>query len=346
MAEYNFAPLPANPGRVKISCCLISFPGVGKTLSGLKLARGIAGLTGRIIVFDTDGGRSNEYANYDDVGIYDVAPIEPPYLVDKFISAIDYAEANGYDVAVFDSISDQWNGTGGVLDAHAKIEGEILKKNPNWKNAGMMAWRKVKADQDRFVEKSRNSKVHMIYTAYVKEGPDVFGDSKERNNPKNKKLLQKAGVISDTKRQVVLTAQIDKNALYRQVVVSALLYNEYDQNGQIVDRVPRAFFDKLPGTLSHVLKDGDPISVKTGRDIIDSKKQKSDKEPDIDFPKLLKEAEEAAKSGKYADWWEGKSNKIRKHLTDSGDHERFKAIKPDVEKAEVMAETPDDLELY
>jgi hypothetical protein len=84
--------------------------GSGKTYSALLLARGIGGKSACI---DTEQGSASLYAHLCD---FDTLNLEPPYRPERFVEAVRSAEAAGYNVLVIDSITHEWNGSGGCLE--------------------------------------------------------------------------------------------------------------------------------------------------------------------------------------------------------------------------------------
>ena len=90
--------------------CLYGKSGGGKTYSALKLAKGLGG---KICVIDTENGRASHYADEFD---FDVIDLNPPFSPARYIEAIKTAQDAGYKAIVIDSISHEWEGTGGCLE--------------------------------------------------------------------------------------------------------------------------------------------------------------------------------------------------------------------------------------
>jgi len=85
----------------------------GKTYSALRLARGLAGPTGKIAAADTESKRMSHYAKD---FVFDKIDMEPPFRPERFSEAAYAAEQAGYAAMIFDSHSMEWVGPGGVLD--------------------------------------------------------------------------------------------------------------------------------------------------------------------------------------------------------------------------------------
>ena len=100
--------------------CFVALTGgtnSGKTFSALRLARGIAGPSGKIAVLDTEGGRTLHLKEQFDFDIMMMAPLFRPAM---FAEAAESAEQAGYACLVIDSFSMEWAGIGGVLDWHTE----------------------------------------------------------------------------------------------------------------------------------------------------------------------------------------------------------------------------------
>jgi hypothetical protein len=125
--------------------------GSGKTMSALRLARGIAG--GQPFAFvDTENGRAKHYA--------DLFPemrhgeIHAPFRPEKYADAI-IAGATDHPVVVVDSMSHEWAGDGGCLDWHDEIQKGDPKKN-------LMAWIEPKKAHKRMVTRLLQVNAHVI----------------------------------------------------------------------------------------------------------------------------------------------------------------------------------------
>jgi len=93
----------------------------GKTMTALRMARGLVGPDGAIAVRDSEHGSASKYAVLDGEAesetafVFDV--IEPDeHSPDSYIKSIQEAEAGGYGVIILDSLSHGWAGKGGVLE--------------------------------------------------------------------------------------------------------------------------------------------------------------------------------------------------------------------------------------
>ena len=126
--------------------------GSGKTYSALLLARGIGG---KIACIDTEQGSASLYAHLAD---FDTLNLEPPYRPERFVEAVRSAEAAGYNVLVIDSITHEWNGSGGCLELVDEV-GRAKFRGNNWS-----AWSEITPRHRAFLDAVLHSKMHVIVT--------------------------------------------------------------------------------------------------------------------------------------------------------------------------------------
>ena len=138
-------------------------PGAGKTKTALILARTLAGPVGKIYVIDTESNSSSKYAGNGagefQFASFDFKP-EYDYTPENCIVAIEAAEkALGDDpdgVILFDSLSHEWEGTGGAL---AMVDAATARsKSKNSYNA----WNGITAEHRKLFEKINHCKHHFV----------------------------------------------------------------------------------------------------------------------------------------------------------------------------------------
>lgn len=129
--------------------------GSGKTYSSLLLAYGLAKDWGRIAVIDSENHSADLYAH---LGDYSVVTIGPPFSPAKYVEAIELCEAAGMEVIIIDSISHEWDGSGGILDIHSGMMGNSFTN-----------WSKVTPLHNSFVSKILQSPAHIISTIRSKQ---------------------------------------------------------------------------------------------------------------------------------------------------------------------------------
>lgn len=111
----TFTFSPARRARVGLSLAIAGSSGSGKTKSALEIATGLAGPDGKICVIDTEGRRALHYATQYK---FDHLDFQPPYTPERCTQAITEAQNANYDVVIFDSASDEYEGEGGIIDIH------------------------------------------------------------------------------------------------------------------------------------------------------------------------------------------------------------------------------------
>jgi hypothetical protein len=163
-------PKPAQRTQRKARLGLWGKAGSGKTLTALRIARGLAGPDGKIVVLDTEFESSTIYA---DLERFDLVPIPPPYDP-VTIAEVVKAVAPHYDVVILDSASHEWAGDGGCL---AQIDVEKAKLGDN----AWAAWSKVTPKHNRFVEALIHCPAHLIVCLRAKT------KTARQRNPETKK---------------------------------------------------------------------------------------------------------------------------------------------------------------
>lgn len=134
--------------------CLYSESGGGKTLSALRMARGMVGPTGHIVLVDTENRRGEIYADDPTIGGYDVLPLGEPFSPKAYEDAIKEAEEAGADAIIIDSGSHEWEGPGGVLDM------AVIAANGGQPSFGH--WNKPKAAHKKMIQRIMRSSAHVI----------------------------------------------------------------------------------------------------------------------------------------------------------------------------------------
>ncbi|WP_313004207.1 AAA family ATPase [Chryseobacterium gleum] len=135
--------------QVKLRLGLSGASGFGKTYSALQLAYGITNDWSKIAVIDTENSSASLYS---DLGNYNVLDLQAPYSPERYIQAIELCEKSGIEVIIIDSVSHEWNGTGGCLEIHEKLGGRFQD------------WANVSPRHQTFINKILQSSCHIITT--------------------------------------------------------------------------------------------------------------------------------------------------------------------------------------
>ena len=101
--------------KAKIKLGIQGPSGAGKTVGALLIAYGITEEWNKIVVIDTENHSSDLY---DHLGNYNVLHLDAPFSPEKYIEAIHTCIKAGAEVIIIDSISHEWEGSGGILDTH------------------------------------------------------------------------------------------------------------------------------------------------------------------------------------------------------------------------------------
>jgi len=157
MSKFVFKP--AKREGVGLFIGIAGGTGAGKSYSALRIARGIAGPSGRIAAIDTEAKRMSHYA---DMFAFDVTDMAPPFRPERFAQAAEEAERAGYAVLVIDSMTHEWSGEGGVLSWHDEIAGDDPKKN-------MQGWIKPKGAHKAMIGSLLQRRIPIVFAFRAEE---------------------------------------------------------------------------------------------------------------------------------------------------------------------------------
>jgi hypothetical protein len=139
--------------QAKIKLAMEGVSGSGKTMSALLLASGMADWS-KIAVIDTENHSADLYAH---LGDYNVLQLSKPFTPERYITAITTCEEAGMEVILIDSVSHEWEGSGGILDLHGNMPGNSFTN-----------WAKMTPRHNAFVQKILESPCHIISTIRTK----------------------------------------------------------------------------------------------------------------------------------------------------------------------------------
>jgi hypothetical protein len=184
----QFEPKPAVRENITVFVGIAGGTGSGKTFSGLTLARGMVGPSGRILVGDTEGRRALYYA---DQFKFDHVELKPPFRPQVFEDLAKYAEEKGYDALVIDSMSHEWAGDGGVLEWHDEEldravavamqrsrENEVIDEERVRNANNMRGWIKPKAAHKAMVNSFLQRTIPIIFCFRAEEKVKVLPNGK------------------------------------------------------------------------------------------------------------------------------------------------------------------------
>lgn len=167
--------------NVRLRLMLVSPSGGGKTESSLRLATGMASVVGgRPTLIDTQDQAAAWYAEKYGFGIVN---FKPPHDGDRFLRAIQFA-AKKSKVIIVDTLSDEHEGEGGMLEQHDTILAELVQAKArrdgcspaqiDEKKLDGGAWREAKEGRKRLIRGLRFVDAHIIFTVRAKEASKIF----------------------------------------------------------------------------------------------------------------------------------------------------------------------------
>lgn len=151
---------------VKLKLNISAPSGAGKTMSALRMAKGLVGDWSKIGVVDTENGSASLYSHLGDFNIIDM---QPPFTPEKYIEAIDVCINAGMQVVILDSSSHEWST---LLEENQKLADAKYRGN-TWS-----AWSVTTPRHDRFINKILQSPVHIIACTRSKT-QTVMGEDKK-----------------------------------------------------------------------------------------------------------------------------------------------------------------------
>lgn len=166
--------------KSKIRLGLSAVAGGGKTYSAILIAKGLAkGGLSKVAIIDTENGSADLYAN---LGNYNVLTLEAPFSPERYINAIKECENAGMEVIIIDSITHEWDGSGGILEISNSMAGNSYTN-----------WAKLTPRHNNFINSILQSKCHIITTVRRKQ------DYEMTTNSQGKLVPQKIGLKEVTR---------------------------------------------------------------------------------------------------------------------------------------------------
>lgn len=181
----NITLRKAERKQAKLRIGLFGPSGAGKTMSALKLARGITEWD-KICIIDTENRSADLYSK---LGDYNVINIDAPYLPEKYIAAIDAAVAAGMEVIILDSITHEWAGKGGILE----LVDELADKSKN----SFTVWGKLTPRHNAFIDAITSCPVDIICCGRSKQ--EYVLNQKEGKNGQMVNVPEKVGLKAVTR---------------------------------------------------------------------------------------------------------------------------------------------------
>lgn len=157
---FSFEPEAA---PTKLNIALWGPSGAGKTYTGMALAHQLGS---RVAILDTEHRASSLYTSRFPAHI---AEMQPPFEPERFIDAVRAAEAGGFDVLMFDSLSPEWDGPGGCLATVRDLRQQGKKPH--------QAWSVVTPRHDALLGLINRTRLSIVVTLREKPHLDLSGAS-------------------------------------------------------------------------------------------------------------------------------------------------------------------------
>lgn len=240
MSTRSFVAKPATLAEVPLLIGLIGPPGGGKTWSALRLATGMQQVRpGPIVLIDTERGRASKYSKDFDFLRVDFAP---PFRPTDFLEAVTAQLPLNPAAIIVDSLSDEHEGEGGVLDWH---DADVPKMGGNeW-----AAWAKPKASRRTMINGFLQIKVPLIFTFRAREKTKQLPNDRGKITPTNigYQPIAPSEIIYALDLTCILPPKADGVPIWRS------------------DKVGEDFIIKLPNYLKPFIKDGVALDEEMGK---------------------------------------------------------------------------------
>jgi len=225
---------PVVRGGSKVILGIAGESGSGKTVTALKIARGMVSNASEIGFLDTENGRGALNADCLDAPFL-IADLYPPFSPSRYVSAIKQFQNAGVKVLVIDSVTHEWEGEGGCDDiANSPKPDGTPRKVANWIGA--------KREHKTFMNALLQCNMHVICCIRARDKIRVV------------KVSGKDEFVPQGLQPVC-----EKNFMF-EMTASFLMMNEGTQQ----------IFLKVPGFLKTSFGDGNQyLNESTGRAIID-----------------------------------------------------------------------------
>ncbi len=227
---------------------LMGPPGAGKTYSALTLAEGMRQVSGDDpVLIDTECGRSTKYA---DTFRFQRIDFRAPFRSTDFLAAVYEALKSNPAAIIVDSISDEHEGDGGVLDQHDqeldRMAGDDWAKR---ERVGQASWVRPKAGRREMINGLLQITTPLIFCFRAREKVKQVADARGRMVPTNMgyQPIAPSEIVFAMDVTCVLPPKSDGVPIWKS------------------DKMGEEFVIKLPSFFRSIFVDGKPITAETGR---------------------------------------------------------------------------------
>jgi hypothetical protein len=234
----NYQAQPATRSEEPLLLGMIGPPGGGKTLSALRLAKGIQEVRGGdIIVIDTEGGRSRKY---NDQIPFKIVEMVPDANSTSFLEAIRAQLPNKPAAVIVDSMSDEH-------ERYLSWHDEMV---PNMGGNEWAAWAKPKASRKLLISGILKIKTPLIFTFRAREKTKQNTDPNAKRNEKIINIgwqpVAPLEIVHTLDLTCILPPRADGVPVWKS------------------DKIGEDFIIKLPNYLAPFIEQGQPLSEAMG----------------------------------------------------------------------------------
>lgn len=152
--------------QVKLRLNLSAPSGAGKTMSALRMAKGLIGDWSKIAVIDTENGSASLYSH---LGEFNTIELTPPFTPESYIEALTLCAKAGMECVIIDSSSHEWT---------CLLEQNQTLADASYRGNTWAAWSKTTPRHDKFLSAVLHAPFHVITctrskTETVQEGGKV-----------------------------------------------------------------------------------------------------------------------------------------------------------------------------
>jgi len=152
--------------QVKLRLNLSAPSGAGKTMSALRMAKGLVGDWTKIAVLDTENGSASLYSH---LGEFNTIELTPPFTPESYIEALNICAKADMQCVIIDSSSHEW---ACLLEQNQTLADASYRGN-TW-----AAWSKTTPRHDKFLSAVLHAPFHVITctrskTETIQEGGKV-----------------------------------------------------------------------------------------------------------------------------------------------------------------------------
>ena len=197
----EFAPRKAEKKRVKLKMAVQGPSGSGKTLGALALAKNLWP-EAKICAIDTENESASLYA---DKFTFDTIPLGPPFTTARYVECIDASVKAGYDVLIIDTITAQWDGSGGILQRKNEMD---MRGGNSFTN-----WSSFTPEHEAFKQIMLQAPIHVIATMRSKQDYILQANDKGKQMPKKVGMAPIQRDQIDYEFTIVFDVQMDHKAV-------------------------------------------------------------------------------------------------------------------------------------